>query len=179
MTSYQEFLSRYQAPRKVLRAVIDPTLEEEAAALRSRVQHLRAEAATLGENRPEIAEAEARLVEVERAREESVIEFMVTAIPHDRLEQLILESPPSKADREAGRQWNPEAFGPKLLGATVVDPAWTAEEWRDFWKTTHEGLVNMLFREAWDVQHKQGVSIPLSGNGSARIPTFAQRSASA
>lgn len=122
----------------------------------------------------ELQLAEAALAEAIAAAEDTAVEFTLQAASYVAVEALKNSNPPTDDQRAQGLLWNPDELGPRLLALCLADPEITVEEAQQLWNEWQPGLVNTLYKAAWDVCHSAPVVRPLSQSVSAKTPTTEQ-----
>lgn len=121
----------------------------------------------------EVPRLERRLNELtERAASEAVL-FVVQALPGDDYEDIKRRHPPTDVDLERWREQakvNPfalmpefhwQTMAPELLAACLVEPEWSEEKVRQWWKEASAGDRRMLWNVAIGVQ-VDSVDVPFS-----------------
>lgn len=180
MASFAD-LERLRRPAVVTVTVqLDGTTQERVNGLRRRIADARAAAATgdsleafgvsLKDAPTVTADLEAELVQVREAAKATEASFTFQAIGYAALEDIRMACPPTATQLAEDMQWNPDEFGPRLIAACAADPTLTDDEARRLWRDWSPGLVNTLYRAAWDVCHSAPVVLPLSPTSSAPTP---------
>ena len=95
--------------------VLDPEPLQQLADARRQLEH--AEAFERG-----VDEARAAVAAAEEAAADASVTLLFQAIPRAAYEALILEHPPTDAQKADKESYNLDTFMPALLAATVVDP---------------------------------------------------------
>jgi hypothetical protein len=98
-----------------------------------------------------VDEARARVEELKAALAPFVEVLFVSPIPPVVYEQLILDHPPTIANREQGLIWNPATFAPALLAACVGQELpegerMTEKDWTDWLSIAGAGVSGDLIR---------------------------------
>lgn len=119
----------------------------------------------------EVPRLERKLNELaEKAASEAVL-FVVQALPADDYDDIARQHPPTEKQLERWREQakvnpfapmpevNDSTMGPDLLTACLVEPAWSEERVREWWKNASRGERNQLWNLAFGVQ-TEGADIP-------------------
>lgn len=182
MAKFKE-LNKLRKPARITVTVqLDGQLAEREAKLRRAIAQARqAEAmagASLADGPPEnIVDLEQQLHQLREEAATTMVDFTFQAISYAGLEELRYKHPPAERHQVEGLAWDPDTFGPALLAACAVDPELTDEEALQVWQEWSPGLVNTLYRAAWDVCNGSPVVRPLSNASSARTQPSEQASA--
>lgn len=185
MTTFADLKRLRKPARASIVLQLDGELRDREAALRRQIAALRQQA-TLGQvsdtfmgladgngGGGQLADLELELQQLREEAEASEVTFTFQAIGHSYMEELQLAHPPTAAQKRDNYQHNPDTFGPALVAACLVEPDLTEAEVRELWREWSPGMVNTLWRSAWDLCHVAQVAVPLSGNGSERMPSSA------
>lgn len=182
MTTFAD-LQRLRKPATAsITLQLDGTLRDQQAHLRRRIAAARQAASgsqvsehLLGLADPEpdaslVQQLETELDELRQAGQASEVTFTFQAVGHAFLEELQLAHPPTAAQKVEGYGHNPDTFGPALLAACLVEPSLTPSEAGQLWRDWPPGLVNTLWRSAWDLCHAVQVSDPFSETAFVATP---------
>ena len=167
--------------RKPARVTITLQLDGQAQATESELRRAIANArqaeamagSDLSQGPPEsVVDMEAELDTLRDAAADTQATFTFEACSFAALEELKYKHPPNEAQAADGMQWDVDDFAPALLALTCIDPGLTDTEAKELWTTWEAGLVNTIYRAAWDVCNANPVVRPLSKPASAvTVPT--------
>ncbi len=123
----------------------------------------------LSQGPPEsVVDMEVELDKVRADAADTMASFTFEACSFAALEGLQYKYPPDDAQKAEGMQWDVERFAPALLALTCIDPGLSDADAKELWTTWEAGLVNTLYRAAWDVCNANPVVRPLSNPASAQ-----------
>ncbi len=123
----------------------------------------------LSQGPPEsVVDMETELDAARAASADSQATFTFEACSFAALEALQYQYPPDDQQKADGLQWDVERFAPALLALTCIEPGLSDNEAKELWTTWEAGLVNTLYRAAWDVCNANPVVRPLSNPASAQ-----------
>lgn len=169
----------YEPRKTTLRLILDDNIrielgEAEAAARQGR------DDPTLGTE----TAATQRLDEAKAAAESGAVTFIFQALPRPKLAELVAACPPTAAQLERWKEEdrnNPlivvpspefdyEKFAPRLIAASMVEPASTEAEVVEMWEegSWSDAVWGALWKAAWDRTNQQVSVLPTSGTGSGK-----------
>ena len=101
------------------------------------------------------------------ASQDSIVVFTFKSIGRENYDDLILEHPPTKKQKEEGSDFNTDTFPPILVAASCVEPEMTVEEANQMFASDSWNGAELrdLFFGALGVNTETG-DIPLSRSGS-------------
>ena len=181
MLKVGDVLARYKPAERLVRVIMDGTLQSEQDDALLRLKQARSGEEGLRSGVPAV---EAELADIEARAEEATVTFKVAAIPSKDFDRLKFENPPTEADwkryREtqqanpslaligqiAAPEFNFDAFMSKLIGLSIVEVDGVEVEWdesdgAELWKTLHDGARSTLANAVWGVNGNKS-SRPLS-----------------
>lgn len=122
----------------------------------------------------ELEALEAELQALLASAEETQFTFVFRAQPYAVVERIKNAHPPTDEQAAENMVFNPDGVGPALLAACLEEPEIDVEEAQRLWNEWPNGMVNTLYRAAWDVCHSAPVVRPLSNGASAKTPATAK-----
>jgi hypothetical protein len=167
MAKFKDLKKLRKPARLTVMVQLDGTLQQRENDLRRAIASARqAETmagADLSQGPPaSVIDMEQELEDLRLAGDTTTAPFTFEACGFAALEELRYKHPPSDTQREAeGLQWDPDTFGPALMALCAVEPELTESEAAEIWETWSPGLVNTLYRAAWDVCNSNPVVRPL------------------
>lgn len=95
--------------------------------------------------------------------EEVDVELVFQAISGYQFDQLKSRCKPTQEDRKQGLDYNADAFAPKLIAATCIDPPMSEDDAQDLWDSDdwNRGERMQLFMAAMEVC-TSGLNVPFS-----------------
>lgn len=122
----------------------------------------------LSQGPPEsVVDMETQLADMRDSAADTQASFTFEACSFAALEELKYRYPPNEKQAAEGMQWDVDDFAPALLALTCIDPGLTDAEAKELWTTWEAGLVNTIYRAAWDVCNANPVVRPLLKPASA------------
>ena len=143
-----EEIRRLKKPnRQTVEILLDPEMADDIKRLEKDLRDARRLDARENRN-PQAPGIEKQLETLQEEALEYTAEFVFQDIGRKRFEDLIKAYPPSEEEKEAGNQWDPEAFAPALVAATAFQPEMTIEEASDLLNEWGHGEAEALFTAA-------------------------------
>jgi hypothetical protein len=168
---------KYAPRRTTLRLILDDNVRVELEAAKAA-----SAAVTKDSDLNASGEAARRLEAAEAAADEAAASFVFEAIPRVKLSALIADCPPTSEQLDSWKervranplirmdapQWDIDSFMPKLIAASLVEPASTEEEVVELWENGDwsDAIWAALWVAAWDRTNQQVSTHPTSGIGS-------------
>lgn len=174
----------YKPREQTVRIVFDDSLRRAADAAKDAVVRQRREEAKdgqgLGSQVPELEEA---WREAEAAADEAAVSFTFRAVGRRRLADLVAECPPTAEQLErwkervrtspvlatAAPEFDYERFAPRLIAASLVEPAAAPGEVLELWDAEDgwsDAVWAELWKAAWEV-NQEAATRPTSGTGTS------------
>lgn len=167
-------LDKLRKPARVtLTLQLDGTAQTRENDLRRAIANARQAEAVAGSDLSQgppdsVVDMENELDEVRAAAADTMASFTFEACSFAALEALQYKYPPDDKQKAEGLQWDVERFAPALMALTNLEPGLTDDDATELWTTWEAGLVNTLYRAAWDVCNANPVVRPLSKVASAK-----------
>lgn len=163
--SIRDKLRSKQRRSTVYPLAVADTSEAEHAAQQARMAYHRAVVQHETDDHPEVAAAQQRLNEAERAEAECYEYVTVRALPADDFEALADAHSPQNGDGESA-SWHEETFRPALLAA-CVESDMTEDDWASFFKEAGSyGDQSGIFTVALQVNTRTpSPSVPKDSSG--------------
>ena len=181
MLKVGDVLARYKPAERLVRVIMDGTLQSEQDAALLRLKQARSGEEGLRSGVPAV---EAELADIDARAEEATVTFKVAAVAGKVFDRLKYENPPTDADwtryREtqqanpslaligqiAAPEFNFDAFMSKLIGLSIIEVdggevEWDESDGAELWKTLHDGARSTLANAVWGVNGNKS-SRPLS-----------------
>lgn len=100
--------------------------------------------------------------------EAATVRMTFRAISGPEFDQLKSGCKPTQEDKKQGLDYNADAFAPKLIAATCVDPEMTQEDAQEIWVSEdwNRGERMQLFMAAMEVC-TAGLDVPFTSSGSS------------
>ena len=172
---------RYTPRRTTLRLILDDNVRSDLEAAR---EEAKAESKRGDADLASAGKAARRLEKAEAAADEAAVSFVFEAIPRIKLADLIEACPPTSEQLERWKEKdrnNPlvsipppefdyEKFAPRLIAASLVEPATTEEEAVELWEegAWTDSIWSALWIAAWDRTNQAVTALPTFGIGSKK-----------